>query len=105
MAITFHIPGPLRQHTGGLGKVEVDVSGSTVAQALDALWLAYPGLRDRILTEQGDVRQHVNVFLGEENIRYCGGFHAAVKDGSSITIVPAVSGGANGSTFARFVRF
>ena len=105
MAITFHIPGPLRHHTGGLGKVEVDVSGSTVVQALDTLWQAYPGLRDRILTEQGEVRQHVNIFLGEENIRYCCGFRAAVKDGSSITIVPAVSGGATGSTFALFVRF
>jgi len=94
MAITFYIPGPLRQHTGGLHKVEVEVAGSTVADALAALWQAHPGLRDRILNEQGEVRQHVNVFLGAENIRYCGGFAAPVVTGSSITLVPAVSGGA-----------
>ena len=73
--------------------MELDASGSTVAEALAALWQAYPGLRDRILTEQGEVRQHVNIFVGEENIRYCGGFAAAVRNGSSITVIPAVSGG------------
>jgi len=73
--------------------VEIEVSGSTVAEALAGLWRAYPGLRDRILTEQGEVRQHVNVFVGEEDIRYCGGLSAPIKSGSSITIVPAVSGG------------
>ncbi len=100
MPITFYIPGPLRQHAGGLHKVEIDVAGSTVADALAALWQAYPGLRDRILTEQGEVRQHVNVFVGEENIRYCGGFAAAVVSGSSISLVPAVSGGAPDETSA-----
>lgn len=93
MAVTFYVPGPLRQHTAGLSKVEVDVAATTVADALAALWQAYPGLRDRILTEQGEVRQHVNIFVGEENIRYCGGLGAPVRDGSVITLVPAVSGG------------
>jgi len=76
MRITFYIPAPLRQHTGGLNKLEIDGSGSTVGEALASLWHAYPGLRDRILTEQGEVRQHVNIFVGEESIRYCGGFAA-----------------------------
>jgi MoaD family protein len=93
MAITFFIPGPLRQFAEGQSQVEVDVAATTVAKALDALWQAYPGLRDRVLTEQGEVRQHVNIFVGEENIRDCGGFTAPVKDGAAISIVPAVSGG------------
>lgn len=93
MAITFYIPGPLRPHTKGRSQVEVNVSAATVADALAALWRAYPGLRDRVLTERGEVRQHVNIFVGEENIRYCGGLVAAVKNGAAITIVPAVSGG------------
>ena len=93
MAITFFIPGPLRQLAEGQSQVEVNVAEATVAKALEALWKAYPGLRDRVLTEQGEVRQHVNIFVGEENIRDCGGFGAAVKDGAAITIVPAVSGG------------
>ena len=93
MAVTFNIPGPLRQHTQGRSQVEVKVAAATVAEALAALWQAYPGLRDRVLTEQGEVRQHVNIFVGEENIRGHGLFAAAVKNGATITIVPAVSGG------------
>lgn len=93
MAVTFFIPGPLRQHTEGRSQVEINVSVSTVAEALAALWLAYPGLRDRVLTEQGEVRQHVNIFVGEESIRDRGWFAAPVKNGAAITIVPAVSGG------------
>src|SRR3990172_2380885 len=93
MAVRFFIPGPLRPHAEGRSQVEVHVSGTTVADALAALWHAYPGLRDRVLTEQGEVRQHVNIFVGEENIRYCGGLAASVKNGAAITIVPAVSGG------------
>src|SRR5262245_8170606 len=101
MAITFYIPGPLRQHSGGLGRVEIDVSGATVAEALVALWQVYPGRRDRILTEQGEVRQHVNVFVGEENIRYCGGLAAPVTSETSITLIPAVSGGADETSTNR----
>src|SRR3989442_2246593 len=93
MAITFFIPGPLRQLAAGQSQVEVNVAAATVAKALEALWQAYPGLRDRVLTEQGEVRQHVNIFVGEENIRDCGGFAAPVRDGATISIVPAVSGG------------
>jgi molybdopterin converting factor small subunit len=93
MAITFHIPGPLRQHTEGRSEVEVNVLASTAAEALAALWQAYPGLRDRLLTEQGEVRQHVNIFVGEENIRDHGWFDTPVKNGAAIMIVPAVSGG------------
>jgi sulfur-carrier protein len=93
MPITFHIPGPLRQHTEGRSQVEIKASAANVAEALAVLWQAYPGLRDRVLTEQGEVRQHVNIFVAEENIRDHDGLAAVVKNGAVITIVPAVSGG------------
>ncbi len=94
MAVTFHIPGFLRQQTGGQSQVEVRVSASaTVAETLQALWQACPGLHDRVLTEQGELRQHVNIFVGLENVRDHGGRAASVHDGAAITIVPAVSGG------------
>ena len=93
MAITFYIPGPLRQQTEGRSQVEIKVSAATVADALAELWQVYPGLHDRVLTEQGELRQHVNLFVGGENIRDCGGFAAVVKNGAAITIVPAISGG------------
>ncbi len=93
MPIVFYIPGMLREHSGGRAEVRIDNRAQTVGEALTALWRECPGLRDRLVTEQGHVRQHVNIFVGDENIRDCGGFLAAVPDGAAITIVPAVSGG------------
>ncbi len=93
MAIIVFIPGPLREHTGGRSQVEIDADGGTLREVLAGLWQKYPGLRDRIVTEQGYVRQHVNIFVNEENMRDCGGFAATVGPGATITIVPAVSGG------------
>jgi molybdopterin synthase sulfur carrier subunit len=93
MPITFHIPGPLRAFTDGRSTVEVPARASSVRDALEALCVLYPGVRDRVLTEQGDVREHVNVFVGNEHIRYTGGLGTAVAEGAEISIVAAVSGG------------
>ena len=91
--ITFHIPSPLREFAGGRSTVEIDESPSTVAEALSALWKCYPGLRDRIATEQGQVREHINIFVGDENIQFTGGLTTRVSLGSEISIVPNISGG------------
>jgi molybdopterin converting factor small subunit len=91
--ITFYIPGPLRANAGGQSHVEVNSSVRTLQEALASLWQDYPGLRDRIVDERGAVRQHVNIFVGDQNIRDCGGLAAAVSDGAEITIVPNVAGG------------
>ncbi|MBI4465065.1 MAG: MoaD family protein [Acidobacteria bacterium] len=93
MTITFLIPSPLRSFTEGKSQVEITAPAKTVGEALGYLWKQYPGLRDRIVNEQGAVREHLNVFVGEENIRSTGGLETAVPDGSKISIVPAVSGG------------
>jgi molybdopterin converting factor small subunit len=93
MMITFYIPGPLRTHSGGQSKVEVSAKGGTLADALAALWQVHPGLRDRVVNEQGQPRQHANIFVGDQNMRDCGGLAAPVKDGDEITIVPNVAGG------------
>ena len=93
MAIVFYIPGMLRQLTNGSSQVDIPAGPATMGEALAALWRKYPGLRDRMVTEQGEVRQHVNIFIGEDNIRDRGGFGTAVVDGAAVTIVPAVSGG------------
>ena len=60
--VTFHIPGALREFTAGRSKVEIENSPTTLAEALSALWTLYPGVRDRILTEQGQVREHTSTF-------------------------------------------
>lgn len=93
MPITFHIPAALREFTAGHSSVRIDASPATVADALTALWALYPGVRDRILTEQGQVRQHINIFSGNEHIRYTGGLATSLADGAELSIVPAVSGG------------
>ena len=93
MAVTFHISGALREFTAGHSKVEFATSPATLRDALAVLWTVYPGVRDRITTEQGEVRQHINIFIGEENVRYTGGLASPVPPGSEISIVPAVSGG------------
>lgn len=91
-AIRFVLPGTLREFAGGATEVRVETEAVTVREALAALWLAYPGLRDRIADNQGVVRPHVSVFVGEENIRFLAGLDTPVG-GETIAILPAVSGG------------
>jgi len=93
MAIVFHIPGFLREWTGGRSRIEVDGSARTAGEALVSLCRSHPGVRDRVMTEQGEVRQHVNVFVGVESIRFTGGLDTPLEDGCELSIVPAVSGG------------
>ena len=92
MPVTFHVPGALREFTAGHSRVQIEDSPQTLAEALAALWTLYPGIRDRIATEQGQVREHINIFIGVENVRYTGGLASPVPSGSEISIVPAVSG-------------
>lgn len=93
MSVAFHIPSYLQTFAGGQNPVELDAAPGTAGEALEALWALYPALRDRVVDEQGEVRQHINIFVGNECIRFASGLSTPVPDGSEITIVPAVSGG------------
>ena len=93
MAITFHIPGPLRTFTQGRAQVLIQESPATVQQAFSLLLREYPGLRDRLLTEEGEIREHINVFVGNESVRYSGGLATAINGPAEISIIPAISGG------------
>jgi len=93
MGIAIHIPGPLRTFTDGQTEVHLAASAGTVREALDQLGALYPGVRDRILTEQGALREHINIFVGNEDIRYTGGLLTLLPAGAVVTIVPAISGG------------
>ena len=93
MTVSFWIPGPLRPMTGGRGHVDVETSGGTLQDALQALFAAHPAIRDRILTEQGEIREHVNVFVGNNDARLMGGLATPLPDGMEISIIPAISGG------------
>ena len=98
MAVTFHIPGPLQSFADGRRLVHLEIAPASLAEALDALFMVYPGIRDRLLNEQGIIREHINLFIGNEDIRYLGGLAATLADASEIVIVPAVSGGLKKTT-------
>jgi molybdopterin synthase sulfur carrier subunit len=93
MTVRFWIPGPLTALTEGRSLVDVETSGGTLHDALEALFTAHPGLRDRVLTEQTQVRQHVNLFVGASEARLTGGLATPLADGIEISIIPAISGG------------
>jgi molybdopterin converting factor small subunit len=90
MAVTVRIPTPLRTLTGG--EEQVSAEGSTVHQVIDNLEKKHPGLRERLLDDKG-VRRFVNIYVGEEDIRFIDGLETALKGGEEISIVPAIAGG------------
>ena len=91
MAIEVRIPTILRSYTGGAKSVEG--SGSTLADLLSDLESRHNGLRER-LVDHGGLRRFVNVYLNDEDVRFLGGLDAPVKDGDTVTVLPAVAGGA-----------
>jgi molybdopterin converting factor small subunit len=93
MAISVVLPQALAPYARGSGTLVVESPCGTVADALAKIAEQWPALTDRVLTEQGELRRHVNVFVGEESIRFLDGLQTTVADGSTIMIVPAVSGG------------
>jgi sulfur-carrier protein len=91
MDTIVRIPAPLRALTGG--KDEVNASGATVGDVIDDIDKKHPGLRDRLLDAKG-VRRFVNIYVGEEDVRFLDGLKTPLKAGDQISIVPAIAGGA-----------
>ena len=91
MAITVRIPSVLRNLTAG--KENIDVVATTVDEALAAVEAAHPGIKARLCDDAGKLRRFVNVFVGEEDIRFLEGQKTAIKAGDMIDIVPAIAGG------------
>ena len=92
MPNTIHIPTPLRPFTDK--KESVEVSGSTVGELLADLTKKYDGLKKHLYTDEGKLRNFVNVYLNDEDIRYMQKEQTPVKDGDALSIVPSVAGGA-----------
>ncbi len=92
MSITVHLSGHLKPFANG--EVEVDLPGNfaTVGDVLDSLWTAHTALRDRVLNEQGEIRQHVNIFVGSDDVKRLKGLQTSVK-ADDIHIFNAISGG------------
>ncbi len=91
MSVTVRIPTQLRELSGG--SAEVTGEAGTLATVLDGLETAHPGFRERLFDDQGELRRFVNVFVDDEDIRFLDGVSTEVKDGATVSIVPAVAGG------------
>jgi molybdopterin synthase sulfur carrier subunit len=91
MSSRVRIPSQLRPLAGGASDVALD--GATVGDLLKALDAAHPGFHDRLFDESGKLRRFVNVFVGEEDMRFLQGLETPVPEGSTLSIVPAVAGG------------
>ncbi|WP_028950182.1 MoaD/ThiS family protein [Sulfurihydrogenibium subterraneum] len=91
MAITVRIPTALRRITQGQG--EVTVEASSIAQLIDALEKEFPGIKERLVDENGEIRKFVNFFVNDEDIRFSQGKDTPLKDGDVVAIIPAIAGG------------
>ena len=91
MAVSVRIPTPLRSLTKGAA--EVPIAADTVTGVIDDLERQFPGIRDRIVDETGELRKFVNVYVNEEDVRFLEGVKTTLKAGDQVAIVPAIAGG------------
>ena len=91
MPITVRVPAPLRNLTKEQSKIEIDAS--TISELIDGLESLYPGMKDRLLDENGELRYFVNLYLNGEDVRFLNGVETNVNSGDELSIVPAVAGG------------
>ena len=91
MAVLVRIPTPLRAMTKG--STEVHVTADTVSDLIDDLDRQYPGMRDRLVEESGELRRFINIYVNQEDIRFLQGEKTALKQGDEVSIVPAIAGG------------
>jgi molybdopterin synthase sulfur carrier subunit len=91
MGVPVRIPTPLRSVTKGAAEVQAD--GDTVSAVIEDLERQFPGLRDRLIDEGGELRRFINIYVNEEDIRFLEGTKTTLKAGDSLSIVPAIAGG------------
>lgn len=91
MSVSVRIPTILRSYTGDDSTVSAD--GSTLSEVIDSLESGYPGIKARIVDEDGVLRRFVNIYVAEEDVRFAEGLATATPDGTQISIIPAVAGG------------
>lgn len=91
MSVSVRIPTILRTYTGG--ESEVAAEGATLAEVLDDLEARYPGIRARVLDDQGAIRRFVNVYVGNDDVRFLEALDTKTPDGVQVSVIPAVAGG------------
>ena len=98
MTVNVRIPTILRTYTDGASEVSVEPAGSAdggaaLSDVIDALEANHPGIRDRVLDESGNVRRFVNLYVGDEDVRFADGLRTNVPSGATVSVIPAVAGG------------
>ncbi len=91
MAVTVRVPTILRTYTGGESQVLAE--GASLNEVLDSLDASYPGIKGKIVDEQGALRRFVNVYVGNDDVRFLDGLDTATGDGVQVSVIPAVAGG------------
>ena len=91
MSVTVRIPTILRTYTGGAAEVKAE--GGTLAEVLDALETDHPGIRARVLDDDGKLRRFVNVYVNDDDVRFADGLATVTPDGATVSVIPAVAGG------------
>jgi len=91
MAVLVRIPTPLRSLTKG--QAEVQVAADNVADLIDDLEKQFPGIKERLVDQGGEVRRFINFYINEEDVRFLQGSKTALKVGDQVSIVPAIAGG------------
>ena len=89
----FRIPGPLRRLSDG--EITVAVEAADLGSAIEALDARYPGFKERLIDPSGELRQFVNIYLNDEDVRFSGSLETPVSDGDVVSILPAVAGGSS----------
>jgi len=92
MPVNVKLPTILRKHAGGQARVEAD--GATLRELLEDLETRYPGITKNVVTDDGGLHRFINVYVNDEDVRYLGSLETELKDGDTISILPAVAGGA-----------
>ena len=91
MSVLVRIPTPLRRMTNGQAKVEVE--SSTLGDMVESLESSYPGFKERLIDENGELRYFVNIYVNGEDVRFLQGLETSTRTGDEVSIVPAVAGG------------
>ena len=91
MSVMVRIPTPLRRMTNGKDKVEVE--SDNLGDLVEKLNSEFPGFKDRLIDEEGELRYFVNIYLNGEDVRFMDGLNTSTSSGDEISIVPAVAGG------------
>jgi sulfur-carrier protein len=91
MSVTVKLPTLLRKHAGGEAKVTAD--GSTLSDVLSDLETRYPGITKNVVSEDGGLHRFINIYVNDEDVRYLGSLETGLKEGDTVSILPAVAGG------------